>query len=128
MVKIILLIICIIAMIFLLNYNKKLEKERDIALKTPGTAERLRNNFPVLISMLLENSSHTIIIERKYDQSIRIGNEYRQELYISYSSLGIQGCEIFVACIDHSMVIKEWKFDRRLSDIQIYNEISNYFK
>lgn len=128
MVKIILIIICVIAIIFLLKYDKKLDKEREIALKTPGTAKRLRDNFPVLISMLLENSSHTIILERKYDQSIRIGNEYRQELYISYSSLGIQGCEIFVACIDHSMVIKEWKFDRRLSDIQIYNEISNYFK
>lgn len=124
--NIILIIFCLVVLFFLFNYRKKIDQEERVALKTPGTADKLRGNFSGLISMLLSNSSHTILMERKYDESMRIGNDNRQELFISYSALG--GPKIYVVCIDHSQVIKEWKFSRELSDIQIYNEIIDYFK
>lgn len=121
--KIILIIICIVAIILLLNYRKKLDQEHKIALKTPGIADKLRKNYPYLINRLLNDPSHTILMERKYDQSIRIGNDIRQELFICLSFN-----ELFIAFIDRSLVVKEWKFDSKHSEYQIINEVSNYFK
>lgn len=124
--SIVLIIICVVVLIYTFNYRSKIDQEEKVALKTQDTADRLRSNFSGLISMLLSNPSHTIIMERKYDESIRIGNDGGQELFISFSSLG--GPQIHVACIDHSLVLKEWKFERELSDIEIFNEINYYFK
>lgn len=124
--SIVLIIICVVVLIYSFNFRSKIDQEEKAALKTPGTADRLRDNFSGLINMLLSNPSHTILMERKYDESIRIGNNERQELFISFSALG--GPQIHVACIDHSQVLKEWKFERKLSDIQIFNEINYYFK
>ena len=124
--SIVLIIICVVVLVYSFNYRSKIDQEEKVALKTPGTADRLRSNFPGLISMLLSNPSHTILMERKYDESIRIGNDDRQELFLSFSALG--GPQIHVACIDHSQVLKEWKFERELSDSQIFNEINYYFK
>ena len=124
--SILVIIICVVAIILLFNYRSKIDQEEKVALKTSGTAEKLRSNFPGLINLLLGNPSHRIIMERKYDESIRLVNEEGQELFISYSALG--GPQIHVACIQHSQVIKEWKFKRDYSDNQIFNEISYYFK
>lgn len=124
--RIVLIIICVVVFIYLCNYRSKIDKEEKVALTTPGTADKLRSNFSGLINMLLSDSTHTILMERKYDESIRIGNDNHQELYISYSALG--GPQIHVVFFEYSQVINEWKFDRKLSDSQIFNEINYFFK
>jgi hypothetical protein len=86
--SIVLIIICVVVLIYSFNCRSKIDQEEKAALKTPGTADRLRDNFSGLINMLLSNPSHTILMERKYDESIRIGNNERQELFISFSALG----------------------------------------
>ena len=73
--SILVIIICVVAIILLFNYRSKIDQEEKVALKTSGTVEKLRSNFPGLINLLLVNTSHRIIMERKYDESIRIGNE-----------------------------------------------------
>lgn len=98
--SIVIIIIGIVVIIYAYNSLSKIDQEEKVALKTPGTADKLRSNFPVLINMLLTPSSHTIIMERKYDESLRIGNENGQELFISFSALG--GPQIHVACIERS--------------------------
>lgn len=124
--NIVIIIICVVVIIYSFNYRSKIDREEKVAFQTPGTADKLRDNFSGLISMLLVNPSHTILMERKYDESIRIGNNSGQELFISFSALG--GPLINVACIDHSQILKEWKFERKLSDVQIFNEINYFFK
>lgn len=124
--RIVLIIICVVVFIYLCNYRSKIDQEEKVALTTTGTADKLRSNFSGLINMLLSDPTHTILMERKYDESIRIGNDNHQELYISYSALG--GPRIHVVFFEYSQVINEWKFDRNLSDSQIFNEINYFFK
>lgn len=122
--KLVLIIICICAIIWLSNYRKKIDEEEKVALKTPGTATRLRQNYGELIDLLLSNPSHLVLMERSYDESIRIGNISGQELFVSYSSLG---SELRVACVKDSVLIKEWIFKNEKNIDYIYQEISYYF-
>lgn len=126
--SIIFIIICVVVIICLFNYRSKIDQEEKVALKTPGRADKLRSNFSSLIDLLTRNPAHSILIERKYDESIRFGNNEGQELFIGYSSLGSHGPQIHVACIDHSVLLKEWSFDHRQTEEEIFNEISYYFK
>lgn len=125
---VILLIICIILIVLLINFRKKIDREEKEALNKTGIANMLRDNYPYLINSLLSNKTHWIIKERDYDQFIIIGNPHKQELCIKYTSLGYNGQEIWVALVDHSMVVKEWKFDRSISEYSIVTELSYYFK
>lgn len=122
---ILLIIICAAAIIWLSSYRKKIDKEEAVALKTPGTASRLRANFGTVVDLVLQNPNHSIALERSYDESIRFKNNSGQELFMSYTALG--GSQLRVAVIQNSTVLKELKFDKSKSDNQIYQEISYYF-
>ena len=125
--KTIFIILCIAIIIYSLYSRSKIDREEKVALRTPGTADKLRSNYSNLINMLLSSPSHSILMERKYDESIRIGNLSGQELFVSFSALG--GPQIHVACIEQGRVIKEWTFKRNnTSDDAIFHEISNFFK
>ena len=82
----------------------------------------------MLINALLRDPSHTIVHENSYNESMKIANQNGQQLLISYRTLGSHGPRIFVACKDLSMIQKEWEFDHRKTDNQIFDEISFYFK
>lgn len=124
---IVVIIVCIALFIWATNSKKKIDEEEKVALKTPGQATRLRENFGDLITLLLQSEDHYIKFERSYDESIRIGNSKNQELFLSYSSLGSNGPKLLVACIEHSILLKELKFDKSRSTNSIYQEISDYF-
>ena len=125
--NIILIIICLVVFLWALNYKKKIDKEEEIALKTPGRAIRLREHYGEVIELVLKSEDHQILSERSYDESIRIGNSKNQELFMSYSPLGSHGSELHVVCLQDSMVIKEWKFDNRRTNVSIYQKIADYF-
>lgn len=123
--KTLLIILCIVVLIWVSISRKKLDEKEAVALKTPGTANRLRANFGTLINLVLQNPNHTIVMERSYDESIRFKNNSGQELFISFTALG--GPQIHVAVIQNSALLKEFKFDKSKSDSQIYHEISYFF-
>jgi hypothetical protein len=124
---VILIIICVVVFIWVTNSKKKIDEEEKVALKTPGVATRLREHYGDVLDLILEDENHTILFERSYDESVKIGNSKNQQLFMSYSSLGSHGPELRVACIQDSMVLKEWVFDKRRSAISIYQEIIDYF-
>jgi hypothetical protein len=123
--KILLIILCVGAIIWLSMARKKIDQEEAVALKTPGTAARLRENFGTVVELVLQDPNHSIALERSYDESIRFKNNSGQELFMSYSALG--GSQLRVAVIQNSSVLKEFKFDKSKSSSQIYQEISYYF-
>ena len=123
--KIFFIILCIGAIIWLSSYRKKIDREEAIALKTPGTASRLRANFGTVVDFVLQDPNHSIALERSYDESIRFKNNAGQELFMSYTALG--GSQLRVVVIQNSSVLKEFKFDKSKSSSQIYQEISYYF-
>lgn len=123
----ILVFLCVVVFIWATNSKKKIDEEEKVALKTPGTATRLRENYGDVITLILHAENHKLLFERSYDESVRIGNTRNQELFLSYSSIGSHGPELRVACIQDSMVLKEWVFDKRRSAISIYQEIADYF-
>lgn len=125
--KIVLIIILIICLFLIKNYKKKIDEEEKIALNTPGTASRLRENFGDVIELILQSKNNKILFERSYDESIRIGNSNNQELFMSYSNLGSNKSELRVTCVQDSMVLKEWTFNNNRSSISIYQEIIDYF-
>ena len=124
---VIIIILCIVLFVWTMNYRKKIDEKEKVALKTPGTATRLRENYGDVLDLVLQSENHTILLERSYDESVKIGNSRNQQLFMSYSSLGSHGPELRVACIQDSMVLKEWTFDKRRSAISIYQEIADYF-
>jgi hypothetical protein len=117
----------VIVFIWVTNSKKQIDEQEKVALKTPGKANRLREHYGDVIEQLLEDVDHKILFERSYDESIRIGNLKNQELFLSFSSLGSHGPELRVACIQDSMVLKEWTFDKRRTNASIYQEIVDYF-
>ena len=123
--KILLIILCVGAIIWISRSRKKIDQEEAVALKTPGTATRLRDNFGDVVDLILLDPNHSIVLERSYDESIRFKNTSGQELFISYTALG--GSQLRVAVIQDSSVLKEFKFDKSKTDSQIYQEISYYF-
>ena len=123
--KTLLIILCIVVLIWVSISRKKLDEKEAVALKTPGTANRLRANFGTVVDLVLLNPNHSIAMERSYDESIRFKNNSGQELFMSYTALG--GSQLRVAVIQNSTVLKELKFDKSKSDNQIYQEISYYF-
>lgn len=125
--KVILVIICIVGLIWSINYRKKIDKEEKIALETPGHAYRLRADFGGVLDLLLQDSNHIIVFEREYDQSVRLSNNKGQELLMSRDGLGSHGPELLVSCIQDSLLVKTWRFNKRSSDLSIYKEISYYF-
>lgn len=122
--NIILIILCIVGLIWAFNSRKKIDEEEKVALKTPGTATRLREHYGELVDLLAKNPNHRILLERKYDESIRFGNTKGQELFLSYSGLGQ---ELRVACIQDSMVVMERTFKKQTPTSFIYNELCDYF-
>ncbi len=124
---VIVIIIFVVLLISMTNFRKKFEEEEKIALKTPGIATRLRENFGELITLVLQSEDHIIKFERSCDESIRIVNSKNQELVLHYSSFGSNGPKLYVVCIEHSMLLKKWKFDKSRSCLSIYQEISEYF-
>ena len=124
---VIIIILCIVLFVWTMNYRKKIDEKEKVALKTPGTATRLRENYGDVLDLVLQSENHTILLERSYDESVKIGNSRNQQLFMSYSSLGSHGPELIVVCIQDSMVLKEWTFDKRRSAISIYQEIADYF-
>ena len=105
--------------------QKETGQARKIALKTPGEAKRLRENFGDVLDCILQNEDHKILFERSYDESVRIGNSIGQELFMHYS--GSSGIELRVFCLLGSSVIKEWSFKKETSSMEIVKEISEYF-
>lgn len=124
---VIIIILCIVLFVWTMNSRKKIDEKEKVALKTPGTATRLRENYGDVLDLVLQSENHTILLERSYDESVKIGNSRNQQLFMSYFSLGSHGPELRVACIQDSMVLKEWTFDKRRSAISIYQEIADYF-
>ncbi|MGM9694535.1 MAG: hypothetical protein ACI3YC_05965 [Alloprevotella sp.] len=124
---IVLIILCVVLFIWATNFKKKIDEDEKVALKTPGKASRLRENYGDVLDLVLQSDDHTLLFERSYDESVRIGNSHNQELFMSYSSLGSHGPELRVACIQDSMVLKEWIFDKRRTSFSIYQEIADYF-
>lgn len=124
---IVLIFLCVVVFIWTTNSKKKIDEEEKAALKTPGNATRLRENYGEVLDLVMQSGDHTILFERSYDESVRIGNSRSQQLFMSYSSLGSHGPELRVACIQDSMVLKEWVFDKRRSSLSIYQEIADYF-
>ena len=124
MMKIILITLCVVGQIWAIGSRKKIDAEEKVAMKTPGTASRLRERYGELVNLLTNNPKHMILFERKYDESIRFGNTKGQELFLSYSGLGQ---ELHVACIQDSMVIMERTYNNQTSIAVVYNEICDYF-
>lgn len=120
--KVILIIICIIGIVWSIISRKNIDREEAVALKTPGKAKRLREQYGELIDKLLQSQNHHIAFEREYDESIRFANSNNQELFISWSSGGLN-----VSCVQNSSLLKEWKFKKTDSTNDIYLEISHYF-
>lgn len=121
----IVIILCIGVIIWLSSARKKIDEDEAVALKTPGTASRLRANFGNVVDLILQSPNHTIVFERSYDESIRFKNNSGQELFMSFTALG--GAQLRVAVIQNSTVLKEFTFDKSKSDYQIYQDISYYF-
>ena len=124
--RLVIIIVCIAGIIWLTISRKKVDKEEAIALKTPGTANKLRANFGEVIDLLLQDDAHQILFERSYDESIRIGNKDYQELFLSYR-YGVHGPDLLVACTQGSTILKEWKFGKQTDSKSIYQEISSIF-
>lgn len=125
LMKVLLIILCIAVIIWLANSRKKIDEQEKVALRIPGTAERLREHYGKLVSLLTtETAKHEIVFERKYDESIRLRNREGQELFMSYSGIGQK---LHVVCIKDSLPVKEWTFDKATSSYDIYQEISEYF-
>lgn len=120
--KVILAIICIIGIAWSIISRRNIERDEAAALKTPGKAKRLREQYGELIDKILQKQNHHIAFEREYDESIRFTNSNNQELFISWSYSGLN-----VACVQNSSLLKEWKFKKTDSTEDIYLEISNYF-
>ena len=123
----VLIILCVALFIWAINSKKKIHEYENVALKTPGKANRLRENYGDVLNLVLQSEDHTLLSERSYDESVRIGNSHNQELFMNYSSLGSHGPELRVAIIEDSMVLKEWTFDKRTTSLSIYKEIADYF-
>lgn len=120
--KVVLIIICIIGFVWLTIYRKNIDREEAVALRTPGKAKRLREQYGELIDKILQNQNHHIAFEREYDESIRFANSNNQELFISRAYDGLN-----VVCFQNSLILKEWKFKKTDSINDIYLEVSDYF-
>lgn len=120
--KIVFVIVCVIVIVWSIASRKKIDKEEAIAIKTPGTAKRLREQYGELIDTILHNKGNQILFERSYDESIRIANQHHQELFLS-CSFG----NLHVVYIQDSSILKEWKFNKTDQIKTIYNEITQYF-
>lgn len=118
-----LVVVCVAFFIWTIRVRKKIDKEEEVALKTPGRANRLRAQYGILIERLLEDPKHVILFEREYDELIRMANSHNQELFISRSF----GDELVVACFQDSLPIQSWKFRKTDSISAIYREITDYF-
>lgn len=126
--RILLIIVCVVVFIWATKIKKKIDEEEEIGLKTPEVATKLRENYGEILNMLLQNPNHTLVFERKYDESVRLSNHKNQELFMRCSGLGSHGAELHVACYQDSMVLKVWTFDKRRTNMSIYQEIVEYFK
>lgn len=124
---VILIFVCIVIIVLAANRKKDINEEERTALKTPGLANKLREDYGEVLDLIMQTEGHSILLERDYDQSIRIKNLKNQELFMSYSSLGVHGPELRVVCIQDSQVLKKWIFDKRSTSASIYQEIINYF-
>lgn len=123
----IIIIASIVLFIYATFMRNEIDKEEMIAKKTPGRADMLREHFGDVLNRLLNQPDHKIVMERKYDESVRISNSKGQELFMSCSTYGTHEPNLHIACIQDSIVIKRWKFDTHDSYISITNQISDYF-
>lgn len=121
-----LIVVCIILLIVGFSYRRKIDEEEKRGLSTYSTANRLREHYGDLIDSLLKHNGFEIIMERSYDESIRLGIPKKQELFLCCSMLGKYAPSLHVAYIVQGVVLKEWRFDNRNTKSYIYNEIAFY--
>jgi hypothetical protein len=118
--KFILFAICII-ILFVIKKKvfAKIDREEEEALRTPGRANFIRDNYPEVVDYLLSIQNYQIIFERT--DMIQIGTSKSGEYYaVSNYSGGL-----FISFIRHSNVYKEWKFSRRENVTHIIHELKS---
>lgn len=97
---------------------KKLDKDEQKYLSTPGRADFLRIHYQQVITFIQNKPNYQILFERS--DLIRIGVEDETEYYAIGSSCG----KILIAYVRFSSVVKEWKFRKNESVEHIIYELS----
>ena len=126
MMKTLLIIVAIAITVWYFSAMRKIDREEEEALKTPGNAVFLRKNFGEFINKILSDSNNYIEFERS-DQ-IRFAKKSTPDLKLIIENFRDWGGPVMIVTIlDNETVLTEKKFKCGVSASEISNFILPLF-